>query len=109
MSRSMSVRERESPYVYSIATIMKEDLGQYHTRQLLQMRHTIRREIEDLTNYDGLSGYYGIDEKEWPPGLIQVRDARVRLYAELATREHIPNAVEAKELRRQKAKAQRNR
>lgn len=93
------------------------DLSKYHTKQLLEALDEFRVFNScKQTGYDVDDFYSGNYNNEVVFGELIVflnhdEDpvTHQELKAELATREHIPNSVERKELRRQKAKEQRNR
>lgn len=70
-------------------------LGGLHTKQIMNMRDEAYHYGHDQVNM--------LDHPPYNPVTMdQIREV-------LATREHIPNKAEAKEIRRQKAHAKRNR
>lgn len=71
------------------------DWGQFHTKQLLNMRHYYNE-------------YFEPTPKE-VRGIRLTEAVQTRLREVLATREHVPNKLERKAERQAKAKAQRNR
>lgn len=98
-----------------------KDLKKYHTRHLLNALQEFRvyNTVSQMYDYyseqeiytTGPNFYCGKRDGEFIVYLDHMTDpvTEDELKAELATREHIPNKIEAKELRRVKAKAQRNR
>jgi hypothetical protein len=84
----------------------QEFLKSCHTRELLGMRNSAYSHAYD----DMVSGNDGTDDT--PRSWLLTRDIVVtydELYAELATREHIPNKAEAKLIRQQRAKEKKHR
>ena len=67
------------------------ELSKFRDKELFEREHTAAATCFGYEDYVGSS--------------ITIAD----LKAELATREHVPNKVEAKEIRRAKAKAKKNR
>lgn len=62
----------------------EQKLEDFYTKQLLDIMHV-----------PWMLGYYGFTKEQ--------------IKVELATREHVPNKIEARKIRQAKAKAQRNR
>jgi hypothetical protein len=107
-------------------TITRDDLKRLHTRQLLnalrdvrtqisQANHSFRQmdeqrpittflsEVEVCTDENSVVEAYLLGRTHDEGSEVTVVD----LKAELATREHVPNKQEAKEIRRKKAQANR--
>lgn len=88
----------------------QEYLKGLHTKQLLALRDKIYKTKRDLSfvasneqeTLDNQYGKYDVSHnfKNWYVSLKEVK-------AELNTREHVPNAREAKEIRQNKAKSKR--
>ena len=88
----------------------QEYLKGLHTKQLLLLRDKIYKTKKDSSvivsneqeSLDNQYGKYDVSDKfqDWYVSLKDVKN-------ELKTREHIPNAKEAKEIRQNKAKTKR--
>jgi len=90
---------------------MKIDFAKFHTKQLLSILDSARAYRSRLFNYGEMNEddylafkispvFFGYDKYEPPYESVSFEE----LKAELATRPHIPNKVEAKKIRQEKAK-----